>query len=308
MKIISASRRTDIPAFYTDWFMNRIRDGFCHSINPFGGQVYRVSLRPEDCLAIVFWTRNPTPLIRHLDFLRREGYRFYFHFTINDYPKFLESHSPPRHTVINAFKRLSNLISPEFTLWRYDPILFSKVTTESYHLEKFDSLSRQLEGYTNRCYFSFVDFYGKTERNLRRIEQEHNLSFHRPAIDEQKHLAHQLREIASARGITMYSCCHDNLIGYGIEKAHCIDANLVAQLRPDVKAHPHLSPTRQDCGCAKSFDIGSYDTCPYGCVYCYANNSRDAARKRMRSHDASDTVLWRPATMRGLDLTTMQRN
>ncbi|MBM3241186.1 DUF1848 domain-containing protein [Candidatus Poribacteria bacterium] len=298
MRIISVSRRTDIPSFYTKWFMNRIRDGFCHWINPFGGQVYRVSLQPEDCLALVFWTRNPTPLIRHLDFLRREGYRFYFHFTINGYPKILESHNPPAHTMVAALQRLADLISPELTFWRYDPILLNEVTSEAYHLKQFDFLSRQLEGYTNRCYFSYVAFYGKTERNLRWVEREHNLSFQRPSIEEQRHLAHQLRDIGATRGITLYSCCHDGLIGDGIEKAHCIDSALIARLRPDLNRHLQASPTRQDCGCAESVDIGAYDTCPYGCVYCYANHSRDIALRRMRAHDPNDTVLWRPSTLR----------
>ena len=297
-----------MPAFYAEWFMNRIRDGFCHWINPFGGQVYRVLLRPEDCLALVFWTRNPMLLIQYLNFLCGEGYRFYFHFTINGYPNVLESHNPPVRTAIATFQRLADLISPELTFWRYDPILFSEVTPESYHLKQFDFLSHQLEGYTNRCYFSFVDFYGKTERNLRRIEQEYNLAFQRPSLNEQCRLVHQLSDIATTRGITLYACCHDNLVSKEIKKAHCIDSDLVAKLRPEVNICLKLSPTRQDCGCAEAVDIGSYDTCPYGCVYCYANNSRDVALKRMRTHDPNDTVLWRPSTMRGEDLTMKERN
>ena len=210
----------------------------------------------------------------------------------------MESHNPPVRAAIAAFQRLADLISPELTFWRYDPILLSEVTPESYHLNQFDFLSRQLEDYTNRCYFSFVDFYGKTERNLRRVEQEHNLSFQRPSIEEQRRLVHQLCDIAATCGITLYSCCHDGLIGDGIEKAHCIDANLVARLRPDINLDLKPSPTRQGCGCAKSIDIGAYDTCSYGCAYCYANNSRDVALRRMRAHDPNDTVIWRPSTLR----------
>ena len=298
----------DIPAFYTRWFLNRVREGFCHWINPFGGQVYRVSLRPEDCLALVFWTRNSKPLLRHLDFIRQEGYRFYFHFTINGYPRVLESHSPPVSDAIATFRQLAEVISPGLTLWRYDPILLCEVTPASYHLERFDFLSQQLEGYTRRCYFSFVDFYGKTERNLRQVERKHGLFFCRPSLEEQLRLAHQLRDIAAARDITLYSCCGGGLVGEGIEKAHCVDSDIVAGLRPDVYPNLKPSPTRQDCGCVESTDIGAYDTCIYGCVYCYATNSRGAALERMRAHDPNDTVLWRPASLRGVDLTMREQS
>jgi hypothetical protein len=307
MRIISASRRTDIPAFYARWFLNRVRAGFCHWINPFGGQVYRVSLRPEDCLAVVFWTRNPKPLLRDLDFLRQEGYRFYFHFTINGYPKAVESHNPPVFDAIATFRRLAETISPELTLWRYDPILLSEATPESYHLERFDLLSGQLEGYTRRCYFSFVDFYGKTERNLQRVEREHGLTFRRPSLEEQRRLAHQLRDIAATRGITLYSCCGDGLVGEGIEKAHCVDMDIVSRLRPELNLHLKPVPTRQDCGCVESADIGAYDTCIFGCAYCYATNSRTAAMERLQQHKPEDTVLWRPKTLQDVDLASREQ-
>jgi hypothetical protein len=308
MRIISASRRTDIPAFYTKWFLNRVRAGFCHWINPFGGQVYRVSLRPEDCLAFVFWTRNPKPLTDHLDSLRREGHRFYFHFTINDYPASYESHTPPVERAIATFRELSDSISPELTFWRYDPILLSELTPESYHLERFESLCRQLTGYTQRCTFSFVDFYGKTERNLRRVEREQGLSFQRPSVGKQRSLARELRDIAASSGITLFSCCGDALVGQGIEKAHCIGADVLAQLRPELGLEVKAAPTRKDCGCVEAIDIGAYDTCIYGCAYCYATNSRSAALRRLRTHDPDDSVLWRPASLRGLDLTKREKS
>ncbi|MEW6405730.1 MAG: DUF1848 domain-containing protein [Chloroflexota bacterium] len=307
LRIISASRRTDIPAFYGKWFMNRIRDGFCHWINPFGGQVYRASLRPEDCLAIVFWTRSPKPLLPHLDFLHREGYRFYFHVTINGYPKEMESHSPPMKDAIAAFRRLSNIVSPDFALWRFDPILISEVTQPDYHVRQFDLLSKQLEGYTHRCYFSFVNFYGKTERNLRRVAKEYSLSSQRPSLVEQGALVCQLRDIAAARDITLYSCCADALTGEGIQRAHCIDRDIVAKLRPELDLHLKPSPTRRDCGCVEATDIGAFDTCIFGCAYCYATNSRQIAMGRLREHDPEDTILWRPASLQAVDLASVEQ-
>ncbi len=125
MKIISASRRTDIPAFHARWLLNRLDAGFCHYLNPFSGQVYRVSLRPEDCLALVFWSRNPSPLLPHVANLWERGYRFYFQFTLNGYPQAIETHNPPLKAAIATFQKLSQCLSPEWVQWRYDPITTS---------------------------------------------------------------------------------------------------------------------------------------------------------------------------------------
>src|SRR5207247_911627 len=130
----------------------------------------------------------------------------YFHFTINGYPRAIESHNPPMQSTITTFRNVATVVSPELIHWRYDPILLSEATPTSYHLKQFDFLARHLEGFTRRCYFSFVDFYGKTERNLRNGEHDHSISFQRPSLEEQRWLAGQLRDIAAARGITLYSC------------------------------------------------------------------------------------------------------
>jgi len=305
-RIISASRRTDIPAFYTNWFMNRIRAGFCHWINPFGGQVYRVSLRPNDCLGIVFWTRDPRPLMPHLRFLTSEGYRFYFHFTINGYPRILEPHRPPVEEAITVFKRLSDAVSPELILWRYDPIVLSTATPATYHLKQFHYLAANLSGYTRSCYFSFVNLYTKTQRNLQKVEERHGLSFYELGPEKQLELARQLQAIAEAYGIKLYSCCNDLLVGAGIQKARCVDrSSLDGPDSQSVCLRP--APTRRGCGCLESVDIGAYNTCVNGCIYCYATNSRKAALKRLRSHDPCDTVLWRPSTLRQLDLIQLER-
>src|SRR3569833_1033961 len=155
MRIVSISRRTDIPAFYSRWLLNRIHAGFCHWINPFGGQVYRVSLRPEDCLALVFWTRNPLPLLPHLTDHEKQGFHSYFHFTINGYPESIESHNQPVGKADEVFRRVSDLVGPSRIHWRYDPLLLSEATPPAYHREQFARLIQQLSGYTQRCYFSF---------------------------------------------------------------------------------------------------------------------------------------------------------
>ncbi|MCX8031931.1 MAG: DUF1848 domain-containing protein [Thermoleophilia bacterium] len=269
--IISAPRRTDIPAFYAQWFINRTRAGHCHWPNPFGGQVYRVSLQPEDCIAIVFWTRNARPLLPHLPELRNRGYRFPF----------------------------------VLVLWRYDPVVISPITPPDYHLKNFDQLSRALEGATGRCYISFVDLYRKNERSLHRLgtygEQE-----------ARHELLLALAQMANARGMSLHLCCDEipavvASAGPAIHKARCVDPDLIRQLRPEFPLRLEPKPTRPGCGCVRSIDIGAYNTCLFGCVYCYANTSLRAAVARYHRHDPADTILYRPPRLAGVNLDAIAR-
>jgi hypothetical protein len=295
-KVISASRRTDVPAFYTRWFLNRITAGFCHWINPFGGQVKRVSMLPEDTYGIVFWTRFAKPLIPHLQTLDERGYEYYFHVTINGYDRALEARNPETSVAVECFQRLSDRISPRRALWRYDPIVLSVRTPPADHVRRFASLARALSGYTERCYFSFADAYGKTKRNLQTLEKREKFGFYEGAASERKALVSELATIGAAHGIRLYACCEDALAGGMIGKAHCVETELLGGgvLKP--------SPSRAECGCVESVDIGAYDTCQFGCVYCYATNSWEAARRRALAHDPADTALWRPATLVGRNL------
>lgn len=306
MKIISASRRTDIPAFYSTWFINRMKAGFCHYLNPFNRKVHRVSLQAEDTLAITFWTRNPKPLSSHLKFLEERGYYFYFHFSILGYPQAIDQNNIPLKKAIETFQQISQQLSPDRVQWRYDPIVLSDHTPASYHLENFDLISQELAGYTRRCYFSFVDFYGKTERNLKKLSQQHGINFQRPSINQQRSLIEKMRDIAISRGIRLYSCCEDALLLEGIEKAHCIDIDIIRMLRSDGDIRLKAAPTRQDCGCVQSVDIGVYETCVFGCTYCYATNSRNTALKNLQAHDPNDTILLRTASIKNLDLTAQE--
>ena len=332
MKIISASRRTDIPAFYSRWFLNRLEAGYCHWRNPYGGQVTRVSLAPDDVLAIVFWTRNPRPLLSHLAELRGRDYPFYFHVTINGYPRTIESHNPPVDAATATFRSISKVVGPTAVHWRYDPIVLSDATPLEEHIARFDRISAALAGYTERCYFSFVDMYGKTARNLARVEREHGLTITQPDLAEQRELVRELQRIASARGITLYACCEADLVGEGARDVHeetigmpvqssaCIDTDTIralllrdampgsgrgrelAERRLDALDRQRAAPTRQDCGCVQVTDIGAYDTCAFGCTYCYATNSRAVAHRNMQGHDPTDSILLRPPSLRGVNL------
>src|SRR5581483_10009485 len=172
--------------------------------------------------------------IPHLGDLRRRGYACAMHMTINGYPRAIESHNPSLVAALAAFRSASAALGAEWTFWRYDPIMLSDHTPAEYHLERFDAIARALEGATHRCYFSFTNFYGKTERNVARLEHVHGVRVERdvPAA-KQRALAHALRDIAARRGVTLYACCAPDLVGEGIAPSRCIDLDVIRRLRDD---------------------------------------------------------------------------
>ncbi|HHT9154375.1 MAG TPA: DUF1848 domain-containing protein [Candidatus Tripitaka sp. YC43] len=313
MNIISASRRTDIPAFYSGWFMNRVREGRVKYANPFSGQEYEVSLRPEDVHSIVFWSKNPQPLEPHLPRLEAMGYEFIFHFTITGLPRPFEgsgtnahraqvtehlgyrtgalSPVPPWQEAVKCFKRLSDRYGPKRVLWRFDPIILSDITGPDYFKKSFDNLARRLEGATERCYFSFVCLYPKVRRNLQRALETEDLYYYDPSYPERLSLVKEMVEIAGSYGITLYTCCDEALAVGGVRPAQCVDGELLYELFPDKPRQTKIVPTRKGCNCVQSRDIGAYDTCPHGCIYCYANLNHELACKRLDAHDPSSDML-----------------
>ncbi len=181
--IISASRRTDIPAFYSEWFMNRIRAGYCLAPNPHNTkQISRVSLHPSDVEAIIFWLKNLVPLLPHLGELDKLGFHYYFQFSLNDYPGALEPNIPSLDDRIATFKELSRLVGSLSVVWRYDPIIISDITPFEFHRERFTWIAEELKSATHRVMVSVVDFYQKTERRLSQLEDEEGFSFDRDAL------------------------------------------------------------------------------------------------------------------------------
>ena len=291
MNIISASRRTDIPAFYAEWFMNRVREGHVRWMNPFSKAVYEVSLRPEDVSAIVFWSKNYLPLLPHLDELDQLGYRMVFHFTITGLPKPFEPRVPDAADMVRCARTLADRYGPDAVLWRYDPVLISSITSPEYHLQRFSELCRMLEGAVAGCYFSFAVFYGKVLRNTEALNAETGIVCYDLPKDDRVETALRMADIAGSHGITMHSCCGDHLVGGPIRKAHCVDADLLDRLFPDRIGLLAERPTREQCGCYESKDIGAYNTCPHGCVYCYANTGKEAAMRSHANHDPLRDVL-----------------
>ena len=291
MNIISASRRTDIPAFYSDWFMNRIREGYAQWMNPFSKAMYRVSLKPEDVSAIVFWSKNYLPLLPHLNELDRRGYRMIFHFTITGLPKPFEPRVPDAAEMVKCARTLAGRYGPDAVLWRYDPVLISSVTSPRYHLARFAELCRDMEGAAVQCYFSFAVYYGKALRNAEALNTETGIACYDLPRDDRVEMALEMAGVAENHGIGMYSCCCDYLVGDRIRKAHCVDPELLSRLFPDSIGAISKRPTREECGCYESKDIGAYNTCPHGCIYCYANTGKDAAMRSHANHDPLRDVL-----------------
>lgn len=289
-RILSVSRRTDVPAFYGRWFMERVREGFAGVVHPFGGKRYLVSLRPEDVTCLVFWSKDFTPFVEHLRTLDLLGYRFYFNCTVTGAPPVFES-DVDKAAALRTLKDLSRRYSPAHVNWRFDPIVVSSVCDGAFYLGEFARLARELEGLVERCYFSFVMPYRKVDRNFRELEQAEGLRIIRSSESERIELANQLAEIARSHGIRMYSCCGESLVGDTIEKARCIDGALIERLFYPQGLVWSEKPTRPGCGCTESIDIGTYDTCPHGCVYCYANADKAVARRAFGNHDPASAFL-----------------
>jgi len=296
--IISASRRTDIPAFYANWFINRIRAGYCTVPNPFNkDQISLISLKPSDVEVIVFWTRNSKPLMRHLSEMDRKGYRYYFQFTVMANPRVLDPKNPSIEESIRAFKALSDRIGPKRVIWRYDPIVLSNLTDSTFHREKFTTIAKELKGYTKRAVISIVDIYKSVATRMRRLESSglRLLSMEGPYL---KDLARSLLEIAGSYEMNLVSCAEElDLQPFGVNRGKCVDDELIAEEFGLSVTHKKDPYQRMACGCVISKDIGMYDTCPFNCVYCYATRSRAAVERNRAQHDPKSPSLigWHEA-------------
>lgn len=278
--ILSVSRRTDIPAHYAEWFFNRIRDGFVLVRNPMNfHHVSRINIKPDAVDGIVFWTKDPTPMLPRLGELAR--YHYYFQFTLNSYAVDVEPGVGSKAgRIIPAFKRLSDMIGPERVIWRYDPILINEKYTSAYHIKYFERLARSLRSYTKKCVFSFIDLYRSTRKDLA------ELSVH-PLVPERKSmLAKSISDIASSYELCLESCAEDIPLEYcGVAHGRCVDADLLGKISGRRIEAKRDKNQRTACGCAESVDIGMYGTCPSGCRYCYANRSMRNVARNVARHD-----------------------
>ncbi len=283
-QIVSASFRTDIPAFYADWFGQRLAAGEVMVRNPYGGPDYRVSLAPDDVLGFVFWSRNLRPFLENLEEVGRRNIPFIAQMTVTGYPRVLETSTISVEAAIDQIKHVSNRFGQASVVWRYDPILMTSATTPDGHIKTFKKIASALRGSVDECVVSFATLYAKTKRRLESIRHaEEGFSWWDPANEEKREMLRTLQEIAVENEMALTVCAQPDLLMPGVEGASCVDArrlSKVAGYAIDVRQKGN----REGCLCARSRDIGAYDTCPHGCAYCYAVRDGQKAKSAYAGH------------------------
>lgn len=284
--ILSVSRRTDIPNYYSEWFLNRIKEGYLYVRNPMNiHQISKIDISPEIVDCIVFWTKNPEPMLDKLEQLN--DYKYYFQFTLTGYGKDMESGLPhKKDKMIPIFKRLSEMIGKEKVIWRYDPIVITETYSEEYHLKAFQDIASSLNGYCKRVVISFVDLYAKTKKNMKDIQ----------TIDKKQSelitFSKKLAEIAVSNGMEIETCAElIDLSSCGIKHSSCIDKKLIENIIGcPIKVEKDKNQ-REECGCVESVEIGAYNTCLNGCKYCYANYSEERVKANRALYDVHSPIL-----------------
>jgi hypothetical protein len=287
--IVSASYRTDIPAYYAKWFQARLAAGYCQVRNPYGGRPLNLSLRPRDVDGYVFWTRNPGPFEPVLAGLRQGGRPFVVQMTITGYPRALEEAVQPDGRAVAQFRNLAKAYGRRAAVWRYDPILFTSLTPPAWHRGQVARLARALSGATDEVVVSLADDYRKTRRNLALAARAHGFSVMPPPDDLASFLG-DLAAIAAGENILMTACTEP---GLEVPAARCIDVQRLS----DVAGRPlraRRRGNRPGCLCDESRDIGAYDTCAQGCAYCYAVADRERAKRNLAAHRPDDEFLLGP--------------
>ncbi len=281
--IINTGQRTDIPAFYSEWFANRLREGFVCVRNPYNpNQVSRYRLDPSVVDAIGFCTKNPAPMFAHMELLRDYGQ--YWFVTITPYGRDIEPKVPDKHRLLDDFKRLSELVGLRAVGWRYDPIFLSERYSEDYHLRAFEKMASALEGYTETAVISFIDLYPKVRRNFpeaREVQKDQRLALGRSII-----------EIAASHGMTVKPCAEgDELAPYGADCGGCMRISDYEKAIGKRLNAPKKKGARAECACYLSCDIGAYNTCKHLCRYCYANAEPARVLAQSRLHDPKSPFL-----------------
>jgi hypothetical protein len=290
--IVSASYKTDIPAFYGKWFLNRLHAGYCLMAHPFDRRkIKRISLVRNDIDGFVFWTKNVGPFLPNLKIVAGMGFPFAIQYTINAYPRTLEYSVTDPTRSIDLAKQIAEEYGPKVLVWRYDPIVFSSATPVESHLDNFEWIASRLEGVTDEVVISFAQIYDKTQRNMDAAGREFGFSWEDPGDTQKRDLARKLLASARCHRMRLTICSQPHLLGSDLEDAHCVDARRFTAMT-GVQLNAPMKGSRKECGCFQSVDIGDYDTCPHGCVYCYAVRNRKLAQNRYKQHDPDGEFLF----------------
>lgn len=320
--IISASRATDIAGFFGDWFVDKWQKGECKWKNPFNGKFYTISLKKAR--AVVFWSKYPQNFFKHLDFIKENIPIFYFQYTLNDYDKNIEQNLPNLNKRVECFKNLSEQIGKDRIIWRFDPLILSDEISLQNLLEKIEFIGDELKNHTEKFVFSFLDIYGKTGRNMHKAGIKY-IEWNAESMNE---FAQKLSNLKSKKGwnFTLSTCAEKiDLKNYGITHNKCIDDDLIFKLLKQkiekqgdnetiedrellaylgrdkgIDGEFRIISTknmkdkgqRAECGCIASKDIGAYNTCPFGCVYCYANDNLETPKANFKNHNPQSEILF----------------
>lgn len=292
--IVSASYKTDIPAFYGRWFLNRLAAGYCRTVNPYGGRPGRVDLTRAAVDGFIFWTKNLAPFRAGLEVVERLGFPYVVQYSITGLPGALERSVTGWERAAEHVRELRDRHGPRAAVWRYDPVVVTDGTPPAWHRERFARIAAALAGATDEVVVSFMQPYRKTVRNL----DAAGLRWRDPEPEEKRALLADLTAIAAGHGMALTLCTQPGLEGVpGTAPARCVDADRLS----DVAGRPlraREKGNRPGCLCAENRDIGEYDTCPHGCVYCYAVSGHATARRRFHAHDPDGAFLFAPALER----------
>ena len=281
--ILNTGLRTDIPGFFSEWFYNRIEDGFVYVRNPYAkNQIYSYRLDPELIDCIIFCTKNPKPMFENLE--KIDKFNQYWHITITPYEKEIEPNVPPMNDVLESFKYLSKKLGKENVTLRYDPIFINEKYTLEKHIESFEYIINSLSGYTTEAIISFIDLYEKTKRNFPKAREV--------TKDERLKLGKEFAQIGKKNNIIIKTCVEGTeLDKFGIDSSGCMTKEVIERAINKNLNVPKQKARNGECYCLLNNDIGEYNTCDHGCLYCYANSNKRLVKRNLKLHDPKSPIL-----------------
>ena len=281
--ILNTGLRTDIPGFFSEWFYNRIEEGFVYVRNPYvKNQIYSYRLDPELIDCIIFCTKNPKPMFENLE--KIDKFNQYWHITITPYEKEIEPNIPPMNDVLESFKYLSKKLGKENVTLRYDPIFINEKYTLEKHIESFEYIANSLSDYTTEAIISFIDLYEKTKRNFPKAREV--------TKDERLKLGKEFAQIGKKNNITIKTCVEGTeLDKFGIDSSGCMTKEVIERAINKNLNIPKQKARNGECYCLLNNDIGEYNTCAHGCLYCYANSNKKLVKRNLKLHDTKSPIL-----------------
>ena len=280
--ILNTGTRTDIPAFFHKWFLNRIEEGFVCSRNPYNNEIYKYNINREVADCICFCSKNPRPVVKHLD--KIEEFNQFWFLTVNPYGKDIEPNVPDYRKVIKTFGDVASTLKRDAIAWRYDPIFITEKYDLEFHIEKFEGMASELSEFTSDCTISFIDLYNKVIRNFPEVREV--------TTEEQLIIGENFARIANEYGIQMKTCVEGTLLDqFGFDSTGCMTQQVLEKAIGNNLKVPRGKYKNRQCNCLMGRDIGAYNTCLHGCKYCYANANMKLVKRNQKLHNPNSPLL-----------------